>query len=118
MSVTNIGKDLTRLTYSEMQVFAKLLGKQLNIPHDKIAEALVHLGEHIITVPNTGEEAEIKQLRTAFARKRPVYVQVVNNHFQVTLGTSAMKVAGPSLHGAMSQLLDQIIATQAMGLKP
>jgi hypothetical protein len=118
MSVLTVGKELSRLTYSEMQILVKELNIRLEIglPNEQIATALAEVGDSLSVDVNTGEEKEIAHLRQVFKRMRSISVQVVNSHFVVKVG--ALQCSSPSLNTALLQMTDQLVATQAMGLKP
>jgi hypothetical protein len=118
VSVHHLGKCLHKLSYSEMQVVARKLAPELGLDPTAIADALAAVGAALVADPNAGEELETKHLQAVFSRKRALSVQLVNRNFVVTLNTSNMQSVSPSLSTALAQLVDNVVATQAMGLKP
>lgn len=119
MSIETLSKELNRLTYSEMMILVRTINQNLEtgLSYETIANALSEVAAELCSKPNVGEEKEIALLRKVFARKRAINISVVNGVFKVEV-SSGIQTSSPSLNTALLQMIDQLVATQAMGLKP
>ena len=122
MSNAVVAKELRRLCYTDMKEFATALLQQLEergggtINQSVICEALANMDDVFLSTPDS--EAD-NLLRKIFNKGRTKTIHVeVNAGGGYTVTFRKQVVHGARLTDALNNLLDQIVALQAMGVEP
>jgi type II secretory ATPase GspE/PulE/Tfp pilus assembly ATPase PilB-like protein len=123
VSAQKVAKELSRLSYTDMQLLATKLTNRINEDPNYVqglnkvivADALATLKAEFDDSPDAVDESSTHLLKKAFSsRAKNIHVTVLKEGFQVTFGK--YQGAGQRLPDAINDLLDQIIVMKAMGV--
>lgn len=120
MSVKTVTKELARLSYSDMKILSKEISARLCDGNtqmaEQIADVLASLGADLTSSPNPDEAKANTLLRQALrkTRSKRFAIELMPDGYEVSC--RGIRAVAQRLPDAVNQLVDQLVALEAMGV--